>query len=174
MTLRQRANPLSCWIESCCGVMVVFVFVVVVEVVRDACVCVCVSENTYTEADTEREQPRTASRFRIIEVSGPLSIVSLFELLYDISFSILPFLEDSSYDLIEEIFLFCPIRCIASSFLSEAGQIIGHLKKKIHPLRVTLWTGFMKSTVFALPSILDCPAHIALQTINIFLFLIHV
>ena len=39
MTQRQRANPLSCWVESCCGVMVVFVFVVVVEVVRDALVC---------------------------------------------------------------------------------------------------------------------------------------
>ena len=39
MTLRQRANPLSSWIESCCGVMVVFVFVVVVEVMRSAFVC---------------------------------------------------------------------------------------------------------------------------------------
>ena len=28
MTLRQRANPLSSWVESCCSVMVVFVFVV--------------------------------------------------------------------------------------------------------------------------------------------------
>ena len=45
MTLRQRANPSSCWFESCCGVMVVFVFVVVVEVVRDA--FACVTENTY-------------------------------------------------------------------------------------------------------------------------------
>ena len=36
MTLRQRANPLSSWVESCCSVMVVFVFVVVVEVVRSA------------------------------------------------------------------------------------------------------------------------------------------
>ena len=39
MTLRQRANPLSSWVESCCSVMVVFVFVVVVEVVRSAFVC---------------------------------------------------------------------------------------------------------------------------------------
>ena len=39
MTLTQRANPLSFWVESYCGVMVVFLFVVVVEVVRDAFVC---------------------------------------------------------------------------------------------------------------------------------------
>ena len=39
MTLRQRANTLSCCVESCRSVMVVFVFVVVVEVVRDAFVC---------------------------------------------------------------------------------------------------------------------------------------
>ena len=39
MTQRQRANPLSSWVESCCSVMVVFVFVVVVEVVRSAFVC---------------------------------------------------------------------------------------------------------------------------------------
>ena len=39
MTLRQRANPLSCWVESCCSVMVVFVFAVVVEVVRNAFGC---------------------------------------------------------------------------------------------------------------------------------------
>ena len=37
MTLRRSANPLSCWVESCCSVMVVFVFVV--EVVRDAFAC---------------------------------------------------------------------------------------------------------------------------------------
>ena len=39
MTLRQRANPLSCWVESCSCVMVVFMFVVVVEVVRNAFGC---------------------------------------------------------------------------------------------------------------------------------------
>ena len=39
MTLKQKANPVSCWVESCCSVLVVFVFVVVVEVVRDAFVC---------------------------------------------------------------------------------------------------------------------------------------
>ena len=39
MTLKQRANPLSCWVESCCSVMAVFMFVVVVGVVRDAFVC---------------------------------------------------------------------------------------------------------------------------------------
>ena len=38
MTLRQRANPLSCWVESCCSVMVVFVFVVEVSE-RQAFVC---------------------------------------------------------------------------------------------------------------------------------------
>ena len=39
MTLRQRANPLSCSVESYCSVMVVFVLVVVVDVVREAFVC---------------------------------------------------------------------------------------------------------------------------------------
>ena len=39
MTLWQRANPLSCWVESCWSVMVVFVVVVVVEVVRNAFGC---------------------------------------------------------------------------------------------------------------------------------------
>ena len=39
ITLRQRANPLSCSVESYCSVMVVFVFVVVVEVVRNAFGC---------------------------------------------------------------------------------------------------------------------------------------
>ena len=51
MTLRQRANPLSSWVESCCSVMVVFVFVVVVEVVRSA--FVYVTENTYKPARLE-------------------------------------------------------------------------------------------------------------------------
>ena len=39
MTLSQRANPLSCWVESFCSMMVVFVFVFVVEVVRNAFGC---------------------------------------------------------------------------------------------------------------------------------------
>ena len=43
MTLRQRANPLSCWVESFCSMMIVFVFVFVfvfvVEVVRNAFGC---------------------------------------------------------------------------------------------------------------------------------------
>ena len=51
------------------------------------------------------------------------SIVSLFQPLHSTSFSILLFLEDSSCDLLEENVLFCPIRCIASPFLSENGQI---------------------------------------------------
>ena len=41
-------------------------------------------------------------------------VVSLIELLYSTCFSILLFLEDSSYDLLEELF---SLRCITTSFI---------------------------------------------------------
>ena len=61
MTLRPRANSLSSWVESCCGVMVVFV--VVVEVMKSA--FVCVTENTYRKSSKRKK--RKKRKFKLSE-----------------------------------------------------------------------------------------------------------
>ena len=92
--------------------------------------------------------------------------MSLLQLLCSRSFLILLNIEDSTYDLLEKIFLFCPIRCIASSFLSDNDQIIDSLDKV--PSFENEAPDWILDEVWLhpRPSILVISARIELQTVN--------
>ena len=72
--------------------------------------------------------------------------------------------EDSSYDRIEEVFLFCPIQCIASSLHSENDQIIASHGEVPFSVIDGVCLIHEELCVRIGPAILACPAPIGLQT----------